>query len=254
MPIRNYYAVIEVKPGKFAYIQDKKTRVAAYKNLEKLEKRWNPPNWFYHFARGGHIAAIQQHLDQAYFGRLDIHQFFPSITKNHIIRALVKVRMPFLEASQFAADSVVKVGGRLCLPYGFVQSSHLASLVLDKSALGVALRKERARGIRLTVFMDDILVSGTSQETVGAAMKRIHQAAAEASLAITDKVEGPARKVTAFNIEFSHREMRVTDDRMLDFRQKCISAGKTPRSAGVIGYVATVNSEQAKKLESEIYS
>src|SRR6516225_9217840 len=56
---------------------------------------------------------------------------------------------------------------RFSLPYGFIQSPVLASLALDRSALGRAMRAiARSNHTRLNCYVDDVILSGLEEEAV----------------------------------------------------------------------------------------
>ena len=51
------------------------------------------------------------------------------------------------------------------LPFGFIQSAILASICLDKSSLGIFLKRiKRDKSLSLSVYMDDILISSNDQQ------------------------------------------------------------------------------------------
>ena len=46
------------------------------------------PNYFYHYTPGGHIAAIHAHLQNKNFFKIDIQNFYYSIARMRVTRAL----------------------------------------------------------------------------------------------------------------------------------------------------------------------
>src|SRR3546814_17472556 len=64
------------------------------------------------------------------------------------------------------------------LPFGFVQSPIVASVVLAQSALGGAIRRLSRDGMTITVYVDDITLSGPNEHRVGEALAALETAAA----------------------------------------------------------------------------
>src|SRR3546814_16029305 len=64
------------------------------------------------------------------------------------------------------------------LPFGFVQSPIVASVVLAQSALGGAIRRLSRDGMTITVYVDDITLSGPNEHRVGEAIAALETAAA----------------------------------------------------------------------------
>ena len=99
-----------------------------------------------------HIAAIKLHLyngsalrqikNSRYFSYFDITNFFGSINKNKIIKA-TKCFVGYQMAKDIAnASTVTNIGSsEKVLPFGFVQSPLIGSIVLDQSYLGRELSK-----------------------------------------------------------------------------------------------------------------
>ena len=79
---------ITAKNGKWIFVPSQYSRIYGANIVKKIKLEWNPPKYFYHFRKGGHLAAIDIHLSNKYFSRLDIQNFFGSITASRITRAL----------------------------------------------------------------------------------------------------------------------------------------------------------------------
>lgn len=157
---RNYNHKFALPSGKIVYVPSQTARRDGANIVRWTRRRWHPPSWYYHFQRGGHVAALRAHMNSTRFLRLDIDHFFDHVTRTKIHRALRQVGFSHADALDFARRSTVeKTKGRsnFSLPYGFVQSTFLASLVLDKSGLGRYLRDLVASGTRVSVYVDDIL-------------------------------------------------------------------------------------------------
>lgn len=153
--------------------------------------------------KGGHVAALRKHENNEFFGYLDVENFFSSVSKNKTIRSLKKIGFNFVDAQEFASESVVNIGGNLVLPYGFIQSRFLASLALAHSALGKCI-KELQTSVQISIYMDDIIVSSNSSECVTSSMDAIINAGRKSLFFINhNKCCGPAHEVEVFNIEIS---------------------------------------------------
>ena len=184
------------------------------------------------------------------FARLDIQTFFDSISRSKISRALRFLRIPREEAFELASLSTVsKEGGKRSLPFGFVQSPALSSLVLDRSALGRCLRDISLGKVALSVYMDDILVSGRDAAVVEAAVGELGSAAKQSGFILNaGKSQVGAPEITAFNLRLGHKMLEVLPERMTLF-------ASTPRTTdglkerAMVGYVATVNETQSSFLK-----
>lgn len=219
-----------------------------------LRKRWRPPPYFYHLQKGGHVAALRHHLPDAVFCTLDISGFFDSITRSKAHRALREIGFDHERAWEITCTSAVeKTKGRrdFSLPYGFIQSPILASLALDKSGLGRAMRKVvRSNQTRLSCYVDDIIVSGLEQESVEQARANLIVAARLSHFEFNlGKSQPPAGSVQVFNVVLSQGAMRVSNERMMDF-EAGVRNGSEFVASGIISYVCSINREQARALEA----
>lgn len=250
--IGNYLCRFELRPGKFVYVQAPQYRTAAVDFLSTAKFRWQPPPWYYHLAKGGHVAALREHTSCEYHAALDVADFFGSVTKSKLIRRLKAIGYSFVAAAEFAADSTVWIEDRFALPYGFVQSPYLATLALAESALGRTIRRVRRSGVIATVYMDDIILSDNSTDALSGVMEELSKAAAMSSFRLNDlKRQEPQHVVRAYNILLSKDHLEITGEKFLDFRGKVIANVSMTSVNGVIGYVRTVNSAQAERLEGE---
>ncbi|MGH7455587.1 MAG: reverse transcriptase domain-containing protein, partial [bacterium] len=127
-----------------------------------VEDATNFEAFFFHLRKGGHVAALHEHRRNRYFARIDLKNFFYSISRNRVARALHEIDIP--RAGFYAKFSCVKnpydepTCPTYALPYGFVQSPVLATLVLSRSVLGCYLRAIQS-DVTLSVYMDDIAIS-----------------------------------------------------------------------------------------------
>src|ERR1700712_4044460 len=128
----------EAKPGRWVFNPSPEARAEGAEIKAAVEKNWKAPAYYYHLRNGGHVAALRSHLASRFFVKLDLSDFFGSISRSRVSRTL-KTFYSHAVARQMATSSTVRHPdnpGRTILPYGFVQSPLLASLVLHKSSLG----------------------------------------------------------------------------------------------------------------------
>ncbi|MGO7506950.1 reverse transcriptase domain-containing protein [Rhizobium johnstonii] len=103
------------------------------------------------------------------------------------------------------------------LPYGFVQSPILATLVLAKSAIGIYLRGLPPT-ITVSVYMDDICLSGNGEADLQTAFEGLIAAVAEAGFTLNDeKTRPPAPQIDIFNCSLANGKTEVLQDRIDEF-------------------------------------
>jgi hypothetical protein len=246
--LRNYEFRFEIKPGKFVYVPTDACKVYGYDLNKKILARWNPEHYFYHLKKaGGHVAAMRPHLEASFHASVDLTRFFTSVSRTRVHRALCKIGYANRQALDIATESCVEANGRKFLPYRFPQSMLLATLVFEKSALGAVVRKLRAEGIIITVYVDDILISSNSLADLQSAYEQvlsgIELSGFEASLA---KSEEPGGAINSFNCKIEER-LTILDERIQKFRQQLLLAGPRAREA-ILRYVGVVNVDQATEL------
>lgn len=218
----------------------------------EVEKVWNAPDYYFHLKKGGHVAAIQQHLSSASFVRLDLANFFGSITATRITRSL-RPKLGYARAREIALLSTVSSPGvpsSRSLPYGFVQSPLLASVCLAESALGRQLQRVALdQDTRVSVYVDDIIVSASDPDRVTSIKEKLEGAASRAGLTFNFvKSQGPTPEINAFNIELSQDAMRVTPTRFLEFQTRYRTDTNKQVRQALLAYVSSVNAEQADSL------
>ncbi|MCO5792815.1 MAG: hypothetical protein HEQ21_08345 [Blastomonas sp.] len=210
---------------------------------------------YFHLLQGGHVAAVRQHKDAKWVASLDLQRFFDQISRTKIHRSLKVIGIRHAEAWGMACDSTVDKQPpkrRFSLPFGFVQSPILASVVLAQSALGGAIRQIMAGGVTVTVYVDDITVSGVTKEEVAEAIVQLEAGAQNAGFTFNQaKTQPPDGRVNSFNIGFGSGAMEVLESRMAEF-QIAIHNGNEFQIEGIIGYVDSVNHAQADELADEI--
>lgn len=218
-----------------------------------MKRHWKPPSYYYHLRRGGHVAALRRHTKHRYFLKADIANFFGSISRSRLSRTL-KAYLGHAKALSVATASTVKNPQnptRTILPYGFVQSPVLASLVLHKSGLGSFLDDlHRGRKLTVTVYVDDIIISGDDLDDLSAVGDALRLQMAKSRFAqASNKSQGPAAAISAFNIELVAGEaLAIAEGRLLEFKALVASSGSEQQIAGLKGYVGSVNAEQASSL------
>jgi hypothetical protein len=216
-------------------------------------RRWRVPPYFYHLRKGGHLAAVKAHLHNRCFTTLDISGFFDSVTRSKIYRALCGIGIDRQRAWDIARDSTVgKTKRNFSLPYGFVQSPALASLTLDRSALGRLMKVfARSNHTRLSCYVDDVVLSGVEYDAVESGRLALIDAARLSNFVInTTKSQRPAPQIAVFNIVLSNGEMALTSDRMHQFERDLIHT--TPSGAAAILAYRSVNPLQADRLMDQL--
>lgn len=212
-----------------------------------VEGQWKAPNFFYHLRHGGHVAAVRAHVENKYFFRADIDDFFGRVGRSRITRCL-KSWFPYADAREMANVSVVKhpSHGSHILPYGFVQSPILASVALDMSRLGAYLRGlAKHKPLKVSVYVDDIIISSNDLELLNAAADAVSHRAEQSLFPVgTLKREGPCEAITAFNIELAQHSLNISGQRMKVFRDRYLRSDNESIRAGILGYIDAVNPSQ----------
>jgi len=177
---------------------------------------------FFHYKRGGHVAALHMHLKHKFFFKIDIQNFFYSIARMRVTRALRYWGYP--GAGTLAKWSCVanpQAGPKHVLPIGFVQSPLLASLVLMRSPVAQAVERAQAKGVYVSVFLDDFIGSHDDETTLKAAYEDIRDACVKSELIPNPtKLLPPSAAVTAFNCDLTRGTAIVRDDRIARFFSK----------------------------------
>src|SRR5688572_23664695 len=93
------------RPGCVVFVQTPDEIKAARIFSQPIKTRWHVPKFFYHLRRGGHIAALEHHKRNIYFSRLDIKDFFGSITSNRVQRVLKSIGFALADAQTIAHRS-----------------------------------------------------------------------------------------------------------------------------------------------------
>ncbi len=250
--MRNLYGNhFQLKPGTRVYVPTDSGRARGCEIKRDVEKRWAAPTNFYHLRDGGHVAAVRMHHRAPWVASLDLLRFFDQISRGKIFRSLRRLGFVQAEAWEIACDSTVDKAPparSFSVPFGFVQSPLIASLVLAYSALGRCIARLRRAGVAVTVYMDDVTVSGDSEQVVRAAIAQLIEAADLAGFAFNpEKTQPASAAVTSFNIEFGSGGMAITPERMDEFEEAFLE-GSEYQQEGIYGYVASVNQGQLARL------
>lgn len=242
----------EIKPGRWVFVPTDEVVKEGRDLKAVIEQIWTAPDYYYHLRPGGHVAALREHTANQVFLHLDIEDFFGSISANRITRAL-KGKVSYATAREWATKSVVRHPSdpkKTILPFGFVQSQILASLVLRGTALGRTIHDlSKQAGFVVTVYVDDVLVSCPDMAAANAVAEELKAAAERSNFVLSDKkTEGPAHTVTAFNVVLANQSLAISDARMVEFKAVLENATSERQREGILRYIGQVNSEQAEKI------
>ncbi|WP_162199241.1 reverse transcriptase domain-containing protein [Aurantiacibacter gangjinensis] len=240
-----------LRPGTKVYVPTEHGREIGATIKKRVEGLWKGPRNYFHLRNGGHVAAARLHKDQPWIASMDLKRFFEQISRSRVQRSLLRIGMAHADAYEMACDSVVDKAPpnrEFSIPFGFVQSPILASLALAHSALGTELDRIRRSGLRVSVYVDDITISGDDNASLVESMAALDHAARTSNFELSDqKTQGPASEVTSFNIRFGSGRMEIIEDRMAEF-EAAIRYGSEWVIGGVLGYVGAVNEGQADAL------
>lgn len=244
-----------LKPGTKVYVPTEHGREVGSLIKKRVERLWQAPSNYFHLRDGGHVAAARLHQHQPWVASMDLKRFFEQISRSRVQRSLRRIGMPNKEAFELACDSVVDKAPpnrEFSIPFGFVQSPILASVVLAHSALGSTLNRLRSDGLCVSVYVDDITISANSEAQVVDAMTSLRAATRTSNFQFNEqKTQEPGPDVTNFNIRFGSGQMMIVRDRMAKF-EAAIRSGSEWRTAGILGYVGAVNKDQAAELSDSI--
>jgi hypothetical protein len=248
--MKQWKTKFELKPDRWVFVPTAECVEVGREIQHAVSQRWIPPPYYYHLQRGGHVAAARAHIGHSQLVRLDIEDFFGSVGLSRLTRSL-KARFGYPQARTWAKASVVRhpTTGALILPFGFVQSQILASMCLHDSALGGTLRRlSRDPSFRISVYVDDIILSAENAAQCAEALALIEEAAASSHFRLSAaKRQGPSDRITAFNIEVGLNTLAISPARLAAFKNRMKAVDPVARQA-IVGYVNTVNASQADGL------
>lgn len=216
--------------GRFIFVPTESCERKGLRIIRFLEKRVIFPNYFYHYKAGGHIAALHSHLRNTLFFRIDIQNFYYSIARMRVTRALRSYKYPgagTLSKWSCVANPVAAIP-QYVLPIGFVQSPILASIVLMKSDVTKAIERAIGNGVVVSVYFDDFVGSHIDEGVLRAAYVDICDACVSAKLAPNlGKLVPPNAAIKAFNCDLTHGSANVTVERVAQYMA---SASRSPAS------------------------
>ncbi|MDR8523470.1 reverse transcriptase domain-containing protein [Shewanella fidelis] len=245
----------QIKSGKWIYVPTIQAKFNGRVIIEKVKSEWTPPDFYYHLQKGGHVKALKEHTKNNYFTSLDLSDFFGSMSRTRLTRAL-KSLFEYDEARTIAKSSTVphwkENAHSHSIPYGFSQSPILASICLEKSTLGIALNEcHLDNNLTITVYMDDIILSSTHEFYLNGWLDYIKEAATKSKLSLNLKKSNPvANKIQVFNIELSHKKLQVNNKRFEEFKKVYTESLSEHQRYGISGYISTVNSMQLLELSN----
>ncbi|WP_171134950.1 reverse transcriptase domain-containing protein [Ruegeria sp. HKCCD7221] len=194
---------------------------------DRVERGYAFDDFYYHLRNGGHVAALHSHRTNQYFCKLDIENFFYSVARNRVVRSLRAISIP--RATHYGKWSCVQNPFKepsYALPYGFVQSPILATLVLSQSALGTALRGV-SKHANVAVYVDDISLSSNDLTALETCYDEICGAFDVAGFNVNKaKSVAPCEGLTVFNCSLEHQKTLVEATRIAEFH----SVSRSPSS------------------------
>jgi hypothetical protein len=243
----------QIKPGRWVYVPTPETRSEGAEIKRLVFARWEAPSYYFHLRKGGHVAAIQSHINNSRFIRCDIQYFFGSINRTRVTRCL-KSMVPYPKARAWASSSTVRdpgPWGRTHIPYGFVQSQLLASICLSRSALGRFLHRIHGKhGLVVSVYVDDVIVSASDGGELDEVYMQMQRAATRSKLALNvEKCAAPSPQVSAFNILLSEASMSIDPVRLAAFSAVLGAGASDSQRKGIFNYVRSVCPAQVEALE-----
>jgi hypothetical protein len=220
---------------------------------KQIFDKWTPPEYFFHLGVGGHLAAIRLHQKNPLFFKIDLADFFGSINLTRVTR-LLKTLFPYEEARRLAKLSTVnkETKARSYLPFGFVQSPAIASFALHQSALGASLADiAQNPALTLSVYVDDIIVSGKCINTLTDAYGKLLIAVERSNFELNpQKTHPPKNELIAFNLKMADGKISLLERRLAEFTQLMQTTEKPMVRKGVLSYVNKVNPAQCEILKA----
>jgi hypothetical protein len=254
--VRNLYGHhFTLKPGTRVYVPTPEGEERGNLIKQAIEDRWSPPSNYFHLQPGGHVAAVRRHKDAPCVASLDLRRFFDQVTRSKVHRALKAIGIPHADAWEMACDSTVDKRPpqrSFSIPFGFIQSPAIASLVLARSSLGRVIQRLDHGDVDVSVYVDDIIVSGAGDQSVINAIGTLAVAAEQCGFEFNaEKANAPGPTGMSFNIEFGSGAMRIVDDRMSEF-ELAVRNANSYQLVGILGYVDSVNAKQQEELSEHV--
>jgi hypothetical protein len=207
--------------GKIIYVPNEGSKRRGSLIVAHINETVSFPKYFYHYSAGGHVSALQEHKQHSLFFKIDIEHFYYSIKRTRVTRALRHCRMA--GASTLAKWSTVTNpygGGAFVLPIGFIQSPHLATVVLMRSPVMLAIERARKEGVTISVYLDDFIGSHDDEAVLQKAYDEIRQACVTCGLVPNaEKLVAPTGALVAFNCHLTKGAANVTADRIAKYHE-----------------------------------
>jgi Reverse transcriptase (RNA-dependent DNA polymerase) len=204
--------------GKPVFVPTSIGRRIGYEVKAEVEANYDFDPIYFHLRRGGHVAAMHHHRDHLFFARIDISRFFYSVSRRRVQSVLDRIGIA--NARFYAKWSTVANpygDPPYALPYGFVQSPILASLVVATSQVGDHLI-ELAGTVGIGVYMDDISLSSNDEGELTKAYQSILATLESDGFQVgADKLRAPAGVIDIFNCNLTHGQTSVRDERIKQF-------------------------------------
>lgn len=215
--IPNYRFRYERK-GKPVFVPTTTGRRIGLELKEKVEAQYTFPPTYFHLQRGGHVAAMHHHRDHGFFSRIDISRFFYSVPRRRVKSALDRIDVEKVDFySKWSTVANPYRDPLYSLPYGFVQSPILASLVLATSSVGEHLASLPGT-VGVSVYMDDIALSADSEvELRDAFDATIAVLLADGFQVNAEKLRPPAVAIDIFNCDLTNGAAKVQTARIEAF-------------------------------------
>ena len=215
MPVRfeNFTHSFTIK-GKPVFVPTSLGRKIGNDVKGQVTRQYNFPYFYFHLRSGGHVAALHAHRENRYFAYADISNFFYSIGRNRVTRCLRNISVD--RPNHYSKWSCVRNpfdNPRYSLPYGFIQSPMLASLVLSCSPLGGFLHRIKDE-ISVCVYMDDISISSNNSGFLERIYAEMIGFFYESNFDISkEKFSPPAENIVIFNCNLSYGHSSVSQQR-----------------------------------------
>ncbi|MBA2781278.1 hypothetical protein [Billgrantia kenyensis] len=167
---------------------------------------------------------------------------------------MLKEFFPYETAREIATLSTVRTPGEgesYHLPYGFPQSTIIASICLRKSALGAYLHT-LSDLLSVSVYVDDIIVSGINYQFLTGACEKLVERSDRSRLPFGDNTTKVLDQTTAFNIELQHQSLTITPEKYSALALKALSTDNEHVQSGILSYINSINRTQHQKLVSDL--
>jgi len=238
----------ELTPNKWVFVPEIEYRNSGKDIKSVLERTWKAPTYFWHLREKGHIGALKSHLGHDFFYKCDVHNFFNCINKSKITRSL-KSLVGYRHAREIAIESTVinpnyksGINNKYILPYGFIQSPIIASIVLNSSLLGKYLKHLNSlSNFQVSVYMDDIIISSDNIISHHI-IYELNRVANLAKFPLNEfKAQGPLQSITAYNIILNKTMLHIQPDRLDQFKESFLNTESEYVRKGILGYLESVN-------------